>query len=627
MRSSVRLFFLLASLLPTVLSSREALAEQTWTEVQSQHFRVITNGSSRDGRAVANEFEQMRYVFALRFKNENIQSGPPLTIIAARDEATLRNLDPAGWKAMNGNLAGQFFRGWEKQYAIIRLDTFGDSNQVVVYHEYTHSILHANFHWLPTWLDEGFAEFYAYTRFQKDRIYIGAPSMRMRILRYGNLMPVSQMLEVNGRSPLYHNDRDVELFYAEAWAMVHYMIFGPGMENGDKLSTLFRLLQSGVPQQKAFQQVFGDPHAFDDAFAQYVRRFAINAGVLPPNTKTDPKSFAERQLTPAEADYELGCFHIDAHDRAAGKSLIEKALELDPKLAAAYEELGFLYFDDGKDSDAEKEWKQAIALDPSLPRSLFALTMTAPLSNTIFLNQSPEQLQAIQIQLRHITQLAPTFAPTFAELALIEWKLGQLQQAYKDGNQAETLEPWRAGYHVLTARILLHGNQPTLAANYSRYVATHWFGSDHDEAVDLWQSVPSDKRGDGPPLALDVPPGTEIVRGKLLDVSCTNPTPTGGHTFNVTLMPDNPSGAKPLTFATDKGIGIGFSDTFWWGEDHFSACHHLAGHPGVLIYKPQGLHGPELVDLQVRDERPDDVTPPVSLTDATRAQAAPRVNQ
>jgi hypothetical protein len=96
MRSFVRLFFLLASLLPTVLSSRKALAEQTWTEVRSPHFRVITNGSSRDGRAVANEFEQMRYVFALRFKNENIQSGPPLTIVAARDEATLRSLDPVG---------------------------------------------------------------------------------------------------------------------------------------------------------------------------------------------------------------------------------------------------------------------------------------------------------------------------------------------------------------------------------------------------------------------------------------------------------------------------------------------------------------------------------------------------
>ena len=69
MRFSVRLLALLATFLPAVLSFREAFAEQTWTEVRSPHFRVITNGSSRDGRAVANEFEQMRYVFALRFKN------------------------------------------------------------------------------------------------------------------------------------------------------------------------------------------------------------------------------------------------------------------------------------------------------------------------------------------------------------------------------------------------------------------------------------------------------------------------------------------------------------------------------------------------------------------------------
>jgi hypothetical protein len=102
----------------------------------------------------------------------------------------------------------------------------------------------------------------------------------------------------------------------------------------------------------------------------------------------------------------------------------------------------------------------------------------------------------------------------------------------------------------------------------------------------------------------------EVARGRLLDVSCSNPTPAGQHTFKVTLMPDNPVGAKPLTFATDKGIRIGFSDTLWWGEDHFSSCHHLAGHPGVLAYKPQGPNGAELLDLEVRDELPDDVTHP-----------------
>jgi hypothetical protein len=610
MRASALRCLVLISLLPTLLYTKHAIGEQTWTEVRSPHFRVLTNGSSRDGRAVANEFEQMRYVFTLRFKNENIQSGPPLTIVAARDEATFRSLDPAGWKSTNGNIGGQFFRGWEKQYAIFRLDILGDSNQVVVYHEYTHSVLHANAHWLPTWLDEGLAEFYGYTRFQKDRIYIGAPSMRMRTLRNETLLPVSTMLEVNGRSPLYHDDRKVELFYAEAWAMVHYMFFGPGMEDGNKLNNFFRLLQTGVPQQKAFQQVFGDPHAFDKGFSEYVSQFAFKAGVLPPNPNADTKSFIERQLTPAETNYELGCFHIAAHDRAAGRALIEKSLELDPKLAPAHEELGFQYFADGKDDDAQKEWKQAIALDPSLPRSLFALTMTAPFSGSAFLNQSPEKLEAIQIQLRHIAQLAPGFAPPYAELALVEWKLGRIQQAYKDASQAESLEPWRAGYHVLTGRILLHGNQPALAAEYSQYVATHWFGPDHNEAVDLWQAVPSDKRGDGSPLALDLAAGLEIVRGRLLDVSCGNPTPTGGHTFNVTLMPDNSTGAKPLTFATDKGVRIGFSDTLWWGEDHFSSCHHLAGHPGLLAYKPQGPQSAELVDVEVRDDLPDDVTHP-----------------
>jgi tetratricopeptide (TPR) repeat protein len=603
MRFSVRLLALLATFLPAVLSSREAFAEQTWTEIRSPHFRVLTNGSSKDGRKVANEFEQMRYVFSLRFNDENIQSGPPLTVIAARDEATFRSLDATGWKAMGGNLAGQFFRGWEKQFAIVRLDTWTDANQVVVYHEYTHSVLHANAHWLPVWLDEGLAEFYAYTRFEKDRIYIGAPSMRMRVLQGLSLIPVSTMLDVNYRSPYYHDEAKTQIFYGEAWAMVHYMLFGPGMEKGEKLNRFFKMLQNGVPQQKAFQQVFGDTSAFDTGFSQYLTHVTFSAGILPSTLGFDPKSFSERQLTPAETDYELGCFHIGAHDHVTGRSLIEKSLKLDPKLAPAHEELAFLNFDAGQDADAEKEWKQAVALDPSLHRSIFALTMSTPPSEVPFARQSPEQLRATQLTLQHVTQLAPRFAPAYAELALLEWQSGELQQAYKDASQAENLEPWRAGYHILTGHILLHGKQPAIAADYSRYVAGHWFGPDHDEAVDLWQAIPADKRGDGPPLALDVPAGAEIVRGRLLDVSCSNSN--DAYKMNVTLLPDRPDGAKPISFAIDTPLRIGFSDTLWWGEDHFSACHHLAGHPAVLAYKSQGPQGRELVDLEVRDDLPD----------------------
>ncbi len=576
-----------------------AYAEQTWIEIRSPHFRVLTDGTARDARGVANEFEQMRQVFASRLNSQQLADGAPLTIVAARDGGTLRALEPALWKARGGNVAGEFYRGWEKQFAIVRLDGWDGGTHQIVYHEYTHSVLHANAHWLPMWLDEGLAEFYAYTRFQSDRIYVGAPSERLGVLRSSPLVPVTNILEVTDRSPYAHDESKVQLFYAEAWAIVHYMTFGSGMGNGAKLNTFVRLLQDGVDQQKAFTQTFGDPQAFDRAFQQYVQRFLFSAAVLPPFPLADPKSFTERKLSPAEADYELGCFHIGARDRSAGRALIDQALAMDPKLAGAHEELGFLLFEAGQDDAARKEWEQAVALDPSLPRSQFALAM----SGTPLAQQTPEQLRATQVSLRHIAGLAPSFGPVYVELALIEWREGAMQLAYQDAHKAEQLDPWRAGYRVLTGHILLHGNQPALAASYSRYVAGHWFGPDHDEAVELWQAIPDAQRGPGPPLVLDLPPNTQMARGTLTAFTCSN-TP-GDNSLRVTLMPDKPAGAKPVTFTSDGRLIIGFSDTLWWGEDHFTACHHLEGLPAVLAYKPQGADGGEVVDLEVRDTLPD----------------------
>ena len=600
---------LLASLLPA-----HAAAEQTWRELRSPHFRVITDGSDGDGRKVAVEFEQMRHVFAVLFHNDEIESGAPLTIVAVRNTDTYRALEPALWKRDGDRIAGEFHRGWEKQFAVVRLDTWGDENQVVVYHEYTHSILHANTHWLPTWLDEGLAEYYAYTRFENDRILVGAPSRRMSWLQHYSLIPASTMLSVNEKSPYYHDQIQSQVFYAEAWAMVHFMEFGKGMDHGQKLIAFMHMLQDQVPQEKAFQQVFGDPKIFDRQLSQYLSQFAFTAGVIPVTDKLDPKQLPVRVLTPAETAYELGCFHISSHDFATGRTLIEKALALDPKLAGAHEELGFLDFNGGTDEDAQKEWTQAVALDPTLPRSRFALLMTGvPLPQ-----QSPAQLSNTQIALRAITQSAPKFAPPYVELALVEWRMNNLQQAFKDAHQAEVLEPWRAGYRILTGRILLRGKQPALAAQYSHYVATHWFGPDHDEAVDLWEDVPAASRGDDAPPLLDMPPGAKVVRGALTAVTCS--AQPGNNQVTATVLPAGPGDTQPLTVTSNGHLMIGFSDTLWYGEDHFSVCHHLAGLPVVLAYKPQGTAGGELVDLEVRDDLPaSPAVAPVSGTPQTAA--------
>ena len=586
-----------------------ASSAETWREVQSPHFRVITDGSDRDGRDVAKEFEQMRSVLGARFNNPALETGAPLLVVAIR-EPGLYALSPSLWKDRD-HVAGEFFRGWERQYAMVRLDSFGDLNQSVVFHEYTHSILHANVHWLPTWLDEGMAEFYAYTRFQGDRILVGAPSIRLAHLKSESLIPIPEMLTANGGT--YGKDvRRNDLFYGEAWVMVHYMTFGPDMGGGAKLNKFISLLEAATPQPQAFQQVFGDPNAFERALSTYSSRFAMTAGVLPPNQELDAKSFPARVLTAAEANYNLGSFNVGIHDFPEARKRLQAAESADPALAGPHEELGFLAWREGKDEEARTEWQKAVSADPALYRSAFALIMTG----TPIKQQNQQQLEETQHALEAIKEKAPKFAPVYVELALIQWRFMHMNQAYKLSVAAERLEPWRAGYHLLSGYILLLGNQAKVAEGNARMVASRWPGSDHDEAVDLWNLVPATARGDGPALTFAFPADATVVRGTIVSSSCDK---SG---LSLTLQPSalNPTAPPPapVKLLTTGRYESGFSDTLWFGEDHYTPCFHLAGLPAVVAYKSDGATPAKLMALEVRDDLPQ-VIPPAPAPKASDA--------
>lgn len=562
---------------------------QTWREVQSPHFRVVTDGSDRDGREVAKAFEQMRSVFELRFHSAVLETGAPLLIVAVR-EAGLHSLGNIFWKDRD-RVRGEFFRGWEQQFAMVRLNSSGEIDQSTVFHEYTHSVLHANVHWLPLWLDEGLAEFYAYTRFQGDRIYVGAPSIRYRHLQSESLIPLSELLSADSRS-IGNNATHNDLFYGEAWAAVHYMMFGPEMAAGSKLERFIALLQSGKPQLQAFQEVFGDPKAFQQRLSIYLSKFTMSAGLLPPLPVTDAKSFAVKILTPAKADEVMGTFNVGAHQFAEGTALLQKAASADPALAGPHEELGFLAWKRGEDETAKEEWRKAVSLDPSRHRSAFALLM----SGTPLKQQNEEQLGQTHHALEAIQTRAPKFAPVYVELALIEWRLGKLNQAYKHALAAEKLEPWRAGYHLLTAYILLQGHQEGVARDAALNVAARWRGSDHDEAVDLLHQLPAGMQQND--LTLALPKDVSVLRGTIVSSSC------GKDGLSLMIQPEA-AGAKPLAVRAAARYESGFSDTLWVGEDHYTPCFHLAGLPAVVAYKADASGTNTFQVLEVRDDLPE----------------------
>ncbi|MBZ5666111.1 MAG: hypothetical protein LAO30_16050 [Acidobacteriia bacterium] len=606
--SKVLLFLILVPFCANAFSG-----EKPWREIRSPHFRVMTNGSEKDGRHVAQAFERLRGVFAAEFPGYRLDSAAPFLILAPEDEYTTRKLLPDYWKQSGPKPAGVYFSGWEKRFAVVRLDTIREDNLnrdefAVVYHEYVHSLLHMNLHWLPTWLDEGLAQFYAYTRFEGSHTYIGAPpksKYALAVLQYRPTIKLAKLLDQKGS--FTRDEEDTELFYEQSWALVHFLSLGPGMEGGARLRKFFNATQQGVEQKKAFQDTFGDFALVQKDFDKYVRLFAFQAGEIPSPPTIDDKDLLTRSLTVAETEAELSSFYAGTHQWKLARESSQSALKNDPKLALAHETMGFVYLDEGKDEEAARELSQAVELDNKMYRARFARTMLSPLPHST----SPEDREAYHSELMKILDVNPEFAPAYVELAKFYVAQGNPNKAFGLALKAEKLEPWRAGYHLLTGQVLLRLDRATDAATYAAYVADRWTSPDHDEAMELWNLVPVAQRPAQAPKESDAKQDVSTAQGIVKSVACDE------HNMTITIE----DAGHVLTFRIEKASG-GFSDTLWFGEDHFTPCYHTIGLRVVVQYKPAANkpYTGDAVSFGFRDDLP---SPPANATNASQLKGSP----
>lgn len=598
--SSGRVMRQLASflLLSFVISPSVWAGSKPWVQVSSPHFRVLTNGSPNQARHVAHEFEQMRSVFAEQEPQFRLEGGAPLTILAAEDEGTAKMLEPMIWKQKGAKPAGVYHHAWEREYVMIRLDDWDLGAHEVVYHEYAHSILHRNLHWIPIWLDEGMADFYGFTRFEGKKIYLGAPAPRYRMMTAQMLIPIETLITADHSSPYYRDEDKVYRFYAESWGLVHFLMFGPGMDRGKKLNEYSALLQQGVESKKAFQQVFGAFKSIESQLSNYLTRSSFTVAILPNPPQYDEKSFIARTLTMAETHAELAGFHLWTHNLAAARHLSEEALKEDPKLGFAHEVMGFVDFGEGKDAYALSEFTQASNLDPSLYLSLFAQTMMSPTATS----SNPADENSLHDALIRVLNLNPQFAPAYIQRAKLAVRRDDVEAALALSRKAEQLEPMRAGYHILSGEILHRLGREKEAAAFAGFVAERWPGADHDEAVELWNAIPAEHRPAGDPLPEATPKETLSTDGHLTAVKCEGKE----EQMEMSLARDG----KSSVFRLKRPFSAGFSDTIWYGEDHFSLCYHLDGMRAVIRYKASSDSGytGDVAEIEIRDELPPSTT-------------------
>jgi len=203
----------------------DALAKDTWTSVRSQNFHLVGNAPEKEIRQVATRLEQFRHAFSRIFRRARLADSVPTTVVVFKDQDSYRPFNPRAG-------AGYFQPGEDVNYITLagarrqaEENPFG-----TIFHEYMHLLVKNNVSAnVPAWLNEGLAEFYSTLEVKADgaAVDVGKPiAPHVFYLREQKMLPLRTLFGVDYSSPHYNERSKRGVFYAQSWALVHYLILG-----------------------------------------------------------------------------------------------------------------------------------------------------------------------------------------------------------------------------------------------------------------------------------------------------------------------------------------------------------------------------------------------------------------
>ena len=440
--------------------------KSNWRQVRSEHFIIISNAGEKPARQVAGQFERMRAVFHFAFPRLQVDPGSPIVVLAVNNEKDFRELEPQEYLQKGQlHLGGLFLRVPDKNYVLMRIGAEGDHPYAVIYHEYTHLLCAKAEAWLPLWLDEGLAEFFQNADLRDKDAILGEPSAgNIYLLRQTRLLPLPTLFAVDHTSPYYHEENKGSIFYAEAWALTHYLKVTDATQNTNRLADYADLVSQHVDATTAATKAFGDLQQLQKALERYIMQASFSSFKTPAQTKVDESAFEVRPLPAPQADAVRADFLAYNNRIPDARRLLDAVLQQDPNNAQAQETMGYLAFRDGRLNEARKWYAQAVKADS---HSYLAHYYYAAMSMNGML--SDEEQAQIETSLQTSIKLNPSFAPAYDRLAVSYSMRGQkLDQARIMALTAIDLDPGNFVYRMDMANVLLALHQYADAARVAR---------------------------------------------------------------------------------------------------------------------------------------------------------------
>ena len=456
---------LIAAAACLLLAAQAAAAKDAWTMVRSQNFTLVGDASEKEIRRVGTRLEQFRDAFRRLFPRANFNSPVPTTVVVFKSHDSYKPFKPkADGKTVS--LAGYFQAGDDVNYITLTAERGGESPFRTIYHEYVHLLVNNTLGRasVPAWFNEGLAEYYSTFEVEDDRkVHLGRlVDYHIHLLRQQRLMPLAQLLSVDHYS-LERNKHDVRsLFYAQSWALVHYLIIGNDGKRLPQLGEYLALTGRGVPTEEAFKRAFQtDLAGMEKELQKYVQAYSFmtKTAIFERKLEFDSQMTAA-PLTEAEAEGYLGdlLLHTNRPDEAAAR--LERALKLDPTLAMARASLGMARLRQGRYAEATEELRRAVASGAQnyLAHYYYAYALSREGMNEAGYTPGypAERAREMRDALRRAIQLRPDFPESYKLLAFVNLVTGEgLEEGVELIKRALALAPGKEHYALVLAQLYL----------------------------------------------------------------------------------------------------------------------------------------------------------------------------
>ncbi|HYP02734.1 MAG TPA: tetratricopeptide repeat protein, partial [Pyrinomonadaceae bacterium] len=427
-----------------------APAKDVWTSVRSKNFQLIGNASEKDIRQVATRLEQFRLVFSQLFPKANLTSTVPTTVVVFKNDSSYRPYKPVYGGKVADHVAGYFQPGPDVNYITLTTERREESPYAVIFHEYVHFIVDNNLGDPPTWFNEGLAEYYSTFEIENDReVLLGKQIVNHILLLRERFLRLEDLLRVTRRSPVYNEREKKGVFYAQSWALVHYLLQSNQGQRIPQLGRFSELLAAGKPLEESFQQAFQtDFKTMEQELQKYVRNNTYRMNAF---TATKPLVFeGEMQsttLTEAEALAYLGDLLLHSNRLEDAEARLQQALTLAPDLPMAQASLGMLRVRQNRLSDAREHLRKAVAANSQnyLTHYYYAYALSRTATSPGLVSRiSAETAEAMRAELKKAIELNPRFPEPYYLYGVVSLMTNtELSEAARLLMVGQTLAPGR----------------------------------------------------------------------------------------------------------------------------------------------------------------------------------------